>query len=92
MKNYTSRLHALQSKYGFENTDPEPAAAIANSASLKEAASAPISTVTDQYQTKLRQLQQQYGANKDSSAASSSSPQKASSSLDAIRARMQATI
>ena len=92
VKNYTSRLQALQSKYGLENVDPEPAAAIANSASLQEAASTPISTstVTDQYQAKLRQLQQQYGTNKEPS--SNNTPQKtATTSLDSIRARMQVT-
>merc|ERR1712195_152222 len=47
----------------------------------------PISTVTDAYQGRLRQLQQQYGISKSAE----EEPAKAApSNLDTLRARMQA--
>lgn len=79
VKTYTSRLQALQEKYGFKADDPEGA-----TTSQEEAASS-VPQVTDQYQDRLRQLQQQYGISKTTQA----SPETKPSSLDSIRARMQ---
>jgi len=105
VKTYTSRLQALQNKYGFKSDEtPElPTCTLATSAALSAAASAPIaveaevaeaadpaqpiSTVTDAYQGRLRQLQQQYGISKSAE----EEPAKAApSNLDTLRARMQA--
>jgi hypothetical protein len=99
VKTYTSRLQALQNKYGFKSdeTPALPASTLATSATLSAAASAPIgaevaevaqpiSTVTDAYQGRLRQLQQQYGIGK----ADEEPAKGASTNLDSLRARMQA--
>eukprot|EP00658_Telonema_sp_P-2_P007049 TRINITY_DN12631_c0_g1_i14.p1 TRINITY_DN12631_c0_g1~~TRINITY_DN12631_c0_g1_i14.p1 ORF type:complete len:178 (-),score=51.08 TRINITY_DN12631_c0_g1_i14:411-944(-) len=96
VQTYTSRLAALQEKYGFKaegESAPLPAATIATSASLQEAAAKPVNQVADQYQDRLRQLQKQYGIQKEESGAATvtavGSSEKAGPNLDSIRARMQ---